>query len=273
MDPAGGFEEEVAERRDAVDVEVGPRDRDVDVEHQHRLLVDLGGVLVGPLGRADQAIFLGVPARVDDGPLRLPPLLDGRPERPAHLQGRRRAAPGVDRAVDPGVAVVADHDPAVGLDLPLELGDHVPDRPDLVVHLDRHADLHRPRADVVRDRQAPLPAGGDVGPAHRFEDRPGRLVADRQRRDRGVVVLADLAGGLLPLLDGSGEATRMPAHWRWRRDGEPILRVDRQPGRVLERRAVGGRGVARPEREELDAPALERRRARYGPPGKVSPLP
>ena len=105
-------------------------------------------VLLGPLGRADQAVFLGVPARVQERPPRLPAILDGRPQRTAHFQRRRRAAARVDRAVDPGVAVVADHDPAIGLDRAGNRGDHVPDRANLIIHRHRH-----PRPPPARDRR------------------------------------------------------------------------------------------------------------------------
>ena len=163
--------------------------------------------------------------------------------------------------------MVADHDPAIGLDLPLDRGDHVPDRADLVIHIDPEVDLGRPRPDVVRERQAPLPARRDIRPAHRLEDRPRGVEADRQRGDGRVIVLADESGLLLPVLDrkdfrvGRGGPDKLVSLdlLILVGDREAVEGIDRQPLGPLDRRPVGGRGIARPQREELDAPPLERR--------------
>jgi hypothetical protein len=64
-------------------------------------------VLLHPLGRADQAFFLGVPTAKDDGALRPPALLEQRADAMHRFQHGRGAAVGIDRAIDPRVAMIA----------------------------------------------------------------------------------------------------------------------------------------------------------------------
>ena len=241
-------------------------DRRVDVEHQHGLLVELLRVLVGPLGRADQAVFLGVPARIDEGPPRLPAILDRRAQGAAHLERGGGPAPRIDRAIDPGVAMVADHHPAIGLDRALERGDHVPDRPDLVVHDDPEVDLDRPRPDVVGQRQPPLPPRWDVRPPQGLQDRPGRVIADRQRGDAGEVVVADQPGLLLPLLDfhrdqGPGQCERFGP------ERESMEGIDGEPLGALDRRTGGVDGSPGPSERNCTLPRWIADPGRKGPSG------
>ena len=167
--------------------------------------------------------------------------------------------------------MVADHHPAIGLDRALERGDHVPDRPDLVVHDDPEVDLDRPRPDVVGQRQPPLPARGDVRPPQGFQDRPGRVVADRQRGDAGEVVVADQPRLLLPLLDLHGEQGPGNAN----ASGPSVNPCKGSIGirfAPLTDGPPGRRRVARPEREELHAAALDRRPGAVGAVGIDVPL-
>ena len=71
------------------------------------------GMLLGPFGRADQALLFGVPAANHDSTLGLPALLEERAKAVNGFQHGGGAAVGVDRSVGPGVAMVAHHHPIV----------------------------------------------------------------------------------------------------------------------------------------------------------------
>ena len=99
-------------------------------------------MLLGPLGGADEAFFFGVPAADDDGACGLPALLEEVAEAVDGFEHGGGAGAGVDRAVDPGVAVVAGDDPVVFLG-GVGAGDGADDVPDgaegdvlLEVHVD-----------------------------------------------------------------------------------------------------------------------------------------
>jgi hypothetical protein len=94
-------------------------------------------VLLHPLGRADEAFFFGVPTAEDDGALGPPALLEQRADAVDGFEHGGGAAVGVDRAVDPGVAMVAGDDPVVGVLGAFDFADDVPDDAALVVLLRR----------------------------------------------------------------------------------------------------------------------------------------
>ena len=269
-DRSGRVERQVAQRGDAVHVEFLAGDRRIDVEHQHGAFVELLGVLLGPLGRADEAVLLGVPTGVHQRPPRLPAVLDRRAQGPARLQGRGGAAPRIDRPVDPGVAVVAEDDPAVGLDLSLDRRDHVPDRLQLILDLDLEPDLDRARPDMVGERQAPLPARRDVRTGQGLQDRPRRVVTDRQGRDRREVIAPVQARGLRPdsfIVRFQRVVGQLaPCFYRVLEpaEREAGLLGKREPFGPFDRRGARRGRVARSEREELDAPALNRRAGAVG---------
>ncbi len=207
----GGSEGEVAEGGNAAHLELFAADCGVDVEHQDDLFIDLLGVFLSPFGRADQAVFFGVPACVDDRAPGLPAVFHGCTQRVAHLERGCGSAAGIDRAVDPGVAMVADHDPAIGLDCAGEGRDDVPDLSDVVFHRDGHRDLGGSRADVIGQRQTSLPAGGDVGTGENFQNLVGRFVAERERGNCREILVAFEAGLLFPFGNGWATGSWAPA--------------------------------------------------------------
>ena len=108
----GDFANELLERGDGGGVEVRAGDADVGVEVGDGV-GEFGGVLLGPLGGADEAFFFGVPAADDDGALGLPALLEQVAEAMDGFEHGGGAGVGIDGAVDPGVAMVAGDDPVV----------------------------------------------------------------------------------------------------------------------------------------------------------------
>src|SRR4029434_7253335 len=86
----------------------------VAVDVRDRVLRELLVELLAPLGRADEAVLLGVPAREHDRALRLEARAFQLAERARALEERRRAGAGIDGAVHPRVAVIADDHPLVG---------------------------------------------------------------------------------------------------------------------------------------------------------------
>src|SRR5579872_2917394 len=78
------------------------------------------------------------------------------------FEHRSCATVGIDRPVHPGIAVVARNDPLVGHLAALNLPDHIPDGSKLIILLEMHFDLHRSRADVVRERQRTLPLARSI---------------------------------------------------------------------------------------------------------------
>ena len=61
--------------------------------------------------------------------------------------------------------------------------DHIPERSVLVVLLEMHLHLHRPRAGVVGERQSALPLARRVRPAQVLQDGPGIVVGKRSHRN------------------------------------------------------------------------------------------
>ena len=78
------------QRRHAAHAEVRAGHGDVAVQVGDRVLLQIGGVLLGPLGRADQPVLLGVPARDHDGAPRRPAALQRRAEARAPSRAARR---------------------------------------------------------------------------------------------------------------------------------------------------------------------------------------
>ncbi len=99
-------------------------------------------MLLGPLGRADEAFFFGVPAADDDAALGLPALLEEVAEAVDGFEHGGGAGVGVDGAVDPGVAVVSGYDPVVFLGWvgAVDGADDVPDGAEGDVLLEVHVD-------------------------------------------------------------------------------------------------------------------------------------
>ena len=80
------------------------------------------------------------------------------------LKLRRGAAVGIDRAIDPGVAMVARDHPLVGKLRSLHHADDVVDGGKVIVLLQQHVHLHRSGTDVIGERQRPCQLRGESGP-------------------------------------------------------------------------------------------------------------
>ena len=98
----------------------------VGVDIEERLLLQLGGVGLGPFGRAQEARLLAVPARVDDGPRRPPARAVERAQRLGLAHQRDLAGQRVGRAEHPAVMVVAADDPLVGIGRSAQHADRTP---------------------------------------------------------------------------------------------------------------------------------------------------
>src|SRR2546425_342860 len=133
-------------------------------------------VLFTPLGAADQALLLGIPTGKDDGPVRTPSLLQQLANSMDAFQHRSRAAIRINRAVHPGIAMVAYDHPFVGILRARDLSHYIPDGPVLVVLFQMYLHLHRPGADVVREGQSSLPFTWRLRPAQVLQDGLGITV-------------------------------------------------------------------------------------------------
>ena len=73
------------------------------------------------------------------------------------FEHRRRAAVRIDRAVDPGVAMIARNHPFVGKLAAAHAANHIPESAELIVLLEMHLHPHRSRSHVIGERQRTLP--------------------------------------------------------------------------------------------------------------------
>ena len=101
----------------------------------------LFGMFLGPLSRPDQAFLFRVPAAKHQRPARLPTLRQQHTNAMHRLQHGHGAAPGVDGAKHPRVAMIAGNHPLIGKLRTRDLADHVPHRAFRVVHLEPHVDF------------------------------------------------------------------------------------------------------------------------------------
>ena len=99
------------------------------------------------------------------------------------------AAVGIDRAVDPGVAVIAADDPLVGILRALDLADHVPDDAALVVLLRDEVNFHAAGPEVIAEGQRALPALRHAGAFESLQNRRGIVIADGDGDDVRLVAL------------------------------------------------------------------------------------
>jgi hypothetical protein len=127
--------------------------------------------------------LLGIPARQHHGSARPLPVALELSQHARQLELGRRAARGVDRSVDPRVAVIAQHHALLGKLRAAHPAAHHPDRADLVVHPHHHAQLGRPGTRVISDGQSPLPVVRRQRATQRLEDRLHLSPRHRNRRD------------------------------------------------------------------------------------------
>src|SRR6266851_3033539 len=91
-----------------------------------------------------------------------------------------RTAAGIDRAIHPGVAMAASHDPIVWQLTSSDSANHIPDGPVLVILLEVNLDANRPRTEVVCERPSALPFLRRSRTFQRLQD--GTRVLVRKRR-------------------------------------------------------------------------------------------
>ena len=203
VDVTGRLHDQVPQRRDAGDGQVAPGHGGVEIDVGDGVLLQGLDALLHPLGRSQKAILLAVPGRQEDRAPRLPAAAEGGGQAARRLQERGGPRVRVDGAVGPGIAVVAEDDQPVGLGRSRDGRDHVVQRSDGVVHLDRHLDLGRAGSEVIGERQAALPLVRHPLARQRLEDLRRLAIRQGQRwdlRDAGHLLAADalrtLGGGV-----------------------------------------------------------------------------
>jgi hypothetical protein len=126
----------------------------VGVDVGDHLFPQLLRVMLTPFGRAEQRRLLGVPRAEHDRALRLP--AGGRAqlgESACFIEHRSESAHRIAGADDPGIVMVAAHDPFVGKFLADEPGNHVVSRHQIPIELEFEPD-DRPSgaADAIGER-------------------------------------------------------------------------------------------------------------------------
>ncbi len=105
---AGDVADKIFERGHGGGGEIRPGDGDIGVEIGHGVVEGVT-LLLNPFGRAHEAFFFGIPTARNYGAARTPALM----EQSAEVNGFKHgggSAGGIDRAIDPRVAVIADDD-------------------------------------------------------------------------------------------------------------------------------------------------------------------
>src|SRR5208282_6941993 len=122
-------------------------------------------MLLSPLGGTHQTFFFAIPTAENHGALRLPTRFQQLAHAVYAFEHGRSAAVGVDRAVHPGVAMIASDHPLIRQLAAADAADHIPERAELIILLEMHLHPHRSWADVVGEGQRTLPLARRVGPA------------------------------------------------------------------------------------------------------------
>src|SRR3954453_5733118 len=110
-------------------------------------------MFLGPLCGAEQPPLFSIPRCDDDGPARLPSLLQQLTERSSRLHQRDVAARRIRCAIDPRVVMITLDDPLVGKLTPLNAGDDVVEGPYLPVKRELEVNFCRTGTDVIGQRQ------------------------------------------------------------------------------------------------------------------------
>ena len=156
-----------------------------------RVYIDVGdsfaaqfvGELLSPLRGAGKANFFSIPTANDNRAPRTRSLPRQLSECAGQFHHGCGAAAGVNAAEDPGVAVIAEHDPLVGqLRAANAALDHVV-RLSRIIHLDLHMHAYALAAKVIFDRQSALPVRWSQWTVHIREQWFGVVPGERQRHD------------------------------------------------------------------------------------------
>src|SRR5262249_3853321 len=97
----------------------------VRVQVQHRFLLELVCMSLGPFGGAEQALLFSIPGTNYNRPPGLPPLLAQLAKRVRCFHDGDHPARGIVRAVDPRIVVIAVDDPFVWIIASSDPADHV----------------------------------------------------------------------------------------------------------------------------------------------------
>src|SRR5690348_9382096 len=112
---------------------------------------------LGPFGRSQQTGFLAVPEAVNDGPLRLPPLLPQLRQPTGLFQFRARARYRVTSSIDPGVVMITANHPFVRISGTWDTCNYVIERLAVPAELQMQVRLGRTRPHVISERQIAAP--------------------------------------------------------------------------------------------------------------------
>src|SRR5581483_9210173 len=158
--------------------------RTVHIDVRYRLLAKLVRKLFTPFGRARESYLFSIPAANYQRSPGTNTLLEQRPQRSRHFHHRRCSAAWVNPSKDPGVTMVAQHDPLI-----LQLGATYAGFDDIIgldgiVHLDFQMNSNI-SAEPVAKRQSALPTLGSDGTIHVFKERLRILPGERQSHDLG----------------------------------------------------------------------------------------
>ena len=149
LQTAGGFDQHGRKRGDGLSVEVRAGGGFVNVDVGDGFGAEFVGELLSPLGGTGEADFFAVPAADDEGAARAHAFFRELAEGAREFHHACGAAGGIDAAEDPGVAVIAEHDPFVGHFGAADAAfDHVVGL-DAVVHFDLQMDFHAVAAEVI----------------------------------------------------------------------------------------------------------------------------
>ena len=95
-------------------------------------------MLLGPFGRSEETFLFAVPGGVDDGAPRTPATSGQLADGARFLEHGDLPADGVRSAVDPGVVMIAAHDPLIGAIAARQTGDDVARRHELPIERELH---------------------------------------------------------------------------------------------------------------------------------------
>ena len=129
----------------------------VGVDVDRGLLLQLGVVLLRPLGRSEQAPLFAVPQRQLDGALRAPAALQHLRQATRGLDQSGGAADRIVGAAHPRIVVIAEDDPFVGARRARNGDHHVVERTVLPLERQLHVHLRRAGAEVIGHRQRAAP--------------------------------------------------------------------------------------------------------------------
>src|SRR5215468_2951788 len=110
-------------------------------------------MLFAPFRRSNQSLLFRVPAGKDNGALWLPPRFQQFADTMHSLKHGGGSAVRVDGSIDPGISVIPCDHPLGRIFSTGNTPNHIPDGAVLVILLEMELYLHRPRTDVIGERQ------------------------------------------------------------------------------------------------------------------------